>query len=151
MRSERAPLKSWLLAILAIGYVFVAAGCLTLGLNALPNSVASSILYALYPFLGFAVILAPIAIREGRSQKRLGRFALEYVGLMYVGILGQAIIGRSALAFDPPPHLVVTWQVQAVNSFAFAALFGLLNIPATLIIWVFARMSGGYRPPDTWI
>jgi uncharacterized protein involved in response to NO len=99
MRSERAPLKSWLLAILAIGYVFVAAGYLTLGLNAFPNSVASSILYALYPFLGFAVILAPIAIREGRSQKRLGRLALQYVGLMYVGILRSYLASSSSQLF----------------------------------------------------
>ncbi len=145
------PLKPRLLAVLAVCYVFVAAGYLALGLKALPAGFASSILDACNPFLGFALIIAPITIPEGLSQKRLVWFLLEYVVLVYVGIIGGAVIGRSDLAFDPPPGLVVTWQVEAINSFAFAALFGLLNLPATLLIWVVARMSGGYRPPESWL
>ena len=143
-------MKRWLLAVLAVCYVFIAAGYLALGLKALPAGFASSILYACNP-LGFALIIAPITILEGLSRKRLVWFLLEYVVLVYVGIVGEAVIGRSALAFDPPPDLVVTWQVAAINSFAFAAIFGLLNLPATLVIWVVARMSGGYRPPETWL
>ncbi len=85
-----------------------------------------------------SIVLVPCASspREGAS---ITADFLSYLGLIYAGILGQAIIAGDPLTFDAPPGFVPPWQTQVTNSFVFLAIFALINLLPTLIIFVAAR------------
>lgn len=127
-------------ALATVAYVFVASGLLWRLLEKLPAWPAwLSLMTALLPMIFFAVVLAPLCVLAAFSNTRLLVLVLYYVVLIYVGIWGGAIIGGQQLAFDPPPGLRVSWQVQVANSFVFLALLGVLQFAPTCAIWLLTK------------
>ena len=116
-------------------YVFVTSGLLWRLLEKLPRwPPALSLLAGLLSLCFFAVVLAPLCVLAAFSNTRLLVLVLYYFVLDYVGIWGGAIIGGQQLAFDPPPGLRVSWQVQVTNSFVFLGLLGILQFAPTCVI-----------------
>jgi hypothetical protein len=121
-------------------YVFATSGLLWRLLEKLPGwPPAWSLLAGLLSICFFAVVLAPLCVLAAFSNTRLLVLVLYYFVLVYVGIWGGAIIGGQQLAFDPPPGLRVSWQVQVTNSFVFLALLGILQFAPTCVIWLVTK------------
>jgi len=97
--------------------------------------IHSQWLFGLLGMFRFSVAFVPLCILAAASRLRIGALLVYYIILLYVAIIGGALLGHEQLAFDVAPGVRVTWQVQAVNSFFFLLIFGVLNLVPVGITW----------------
>ena len=85
----------------------------------------------------YSVVLAPLSIIAARKHRPHVLLLLYYAILAYVGCLGDGIIGHACAGVPPCPQQSVRDGV--LDCFGFSAIFALLNLAPSGIIWGVAR------------